>query len=318
MTLKFCDSFSGVCYAGSMQDVFFKKSKSLDEVIKAFLYARKAERYSPHTVRSYESALRKFSELVDGSRVRFEDVDADHVRIFLGSMSHLSDKTVLNCHIVLSSLWTWAIENELVTEHVVRKVKKPRYLKKRVIPFTEDEVRRLMKACRSRRDRAVVMVLLDCGLRAAELCMLTVDDWTPGYLKIRQGKGKKSRVVPICKPTEDVLFRQLCKRRIGPGGISGGRSLFASNISGNAMNYNALRSVMRRLERLSSVANVHPHRFRHTFAISFLRNGGNIYTLKVILGHSTLEMVQNYLDIARSDVTEAHQKASPVLNWQIR
>lgn len=297
--------------------MLFKKSKSLDEVIDQFLFARQAERYSPNTILSYESALSKFSRLVGGS-VKFDDVGADEVRAFLGSNAHLSDKTVLNYHIILSSLWTWAVENGLAEEHAVRKVKKPKYLKKRVIPFTEAEVMRLISACRSRRDRAIVMVLLDCGMRASELCNLSVDDWTPGMLKIRQGKGKKSRVVPISEPTERILYRQLCKRRIDQEKIAGGAALFGSNISGNAMNYNALRSVMNRLERLSSVSHVHPHRFRHTFAINFLRNGGNIYTLKAILGHSTLEMVQNYLDIARSDVAEAHQKASPILHWQIR
>ena len=298
--------------------MLFKKGKTLDEVVDQFIYARKAVRYSPHTVLSYESALRKFSQFVGGARVRFSDLGADEVRAFLGSNAHLSDKTILNYHIILSSLWTWAMENELADEHAVRRVKKPRYLKKRVVPFTEEEIKRLLGSCRSKRDRAIVLVLLDSGMRANELCMLKIDDWEPGALKIRQGKGKKGRVVPISKPTEEALFQQLCKRRIGVEGVAGGSAVFASNISGNAMNYNALRSVMDRLERLSSVRHVHPHRFRHTFAISFLRNGGNIYTLKAILGHSTLEMVQNYLDIARSDVTEAHQKASPVINWHIR
>lgn len=298
--------------------MLFKKGKTLDEVVDQFIYARKAERYSHNTVLSYVSCLKKFSVFVGGSRVRFSDVGADQVRSFLGSMSHLSDKTIVNYHIILSSLWTWAVENELADEHAVRKVKKPKYLKKRVVPFTEAEIRRLLACSRSARDRAVVLTLLDSGMRAIELCTLTVDDWEPGALRVRKGKGKKGRVVPISQPTERAIFRQLCDRRIGVDGIAGGKALFASNISGNGMNYNALRSVMNRLERLSSVPHVHPHRFRHTFAITFLRNGGNIYTLKTILGHSTLEMVQNYLDIARSDVTEAHQKASPVINWQIR
>ena len=99
--------------------------------------------------------------------------------------------------------------------------------------------------------------------------------------------------------------------------MDGGLSLFANVIGGKPMNYYSLRSLMDRLEVNSNVPNVFAHRFRHTFAITFLRNGGDIYTLKRILGHSTLTMVQNYLDIVRSDVIQAHQKASPVLCWHI-
>jgi len=67
----------------------------------------------------------------------------------------------------------------------------------------------------------------------------------------------------------------------------------------------------------AGVRNVHPHRFRHTFAISFLRNGGNGYTLQMILGHTTMEMVRKYLNLAQADLESAHRLASPVANWRL-
>jgi len=297
--------------------VLFKNSKTLDEVIEDFIFARKAERYSPETVRSYELMLKKFSEFAGGSRVRFSEIDAGRIRRYLGSRSDLSDKSILNIHIVLSSLWTWALANDLADEHIIRKVKKPKYRKRQVRPFSHEEIERILRVCRHRRDRAVVMVLLDTGMRASELINLTFDDWDDGTLRIRKGKGKKSRVVPISKPTEDAIFRQLCKRKIRMSGMDGGDYLLANVVGGKSMSYYSLRSLMDRLEMNSNVPNVFAHRFRHTFAITFLRNGGDIYTLKRILGHSTLTMVQNYLDIVRSDVIQAHQKASPVLCWHI-
>uniref|UniRef100_A0A7C4PLW1 Site-specific integrase n=1 Tax=Anaerolinea thermolimosa TaxID=229919 RepID=A0A7C4PLW1_9CHLR len=67
----------------------------------------------------------------------------------------------------------------------------------------------------------------------------------------------------------------------------------------------------------SSVSHVFPHRFRHTFAIQFLRNGGNIYSLQKILGHSTLDIVKRYLAIAQYDVDHDHIVASPMKCWDL-
>lgn len=72
-----------------------------------------------------------------------------------------------------------------------------------------------------------------------------------------------------------------------------------------------------RLGVKAGVQDCHPHRFRHTFAVNFLRNGGNAFELQMALGHTTLETVQTYLSLAQTDLDAAHRKASPVENWQL-
>lgn len=83
------------------------------------------------------------------------------------------------------------------------------------------------------------------------------------------------------------------------------------------MSRDVLYRLLRRIGERGQVANVHPHRFRHTFAITYLRNGGDIFTLQTLLGHSTLDMVRHYARIAECDTERVHEIASPVDNWRL-
>jgi integrase/recombinase XerD len=78
-----------------------------------------------------------------------------------------------------------------------------------------------------------------------------------------------------------------------------------------------LRQVIKGLGDKAGVKKCHPHRFRHTFAITYLRSGGDIFTLKSLLGHGSLDMVEHYTRIAEVDVELAHRKASPADNWRL-
>ena len=83
------------------------------------------------------------------------------------------------------------------------------------------------------------------------------------------------------------------------------------------MNKKALRLFIGHLGKKAGVKNCHPHRFRHTFAITYLRSGGDVFTLQALLGHSTLDMVQHYARIAEIDIEQAHKRTSPADNWRL-
>ena len=83
------------------------------------------------------------------------------------------------------------------------------------------------------------------------------------------------------------------------------------------MTRTGLYKLLARLGQRAKVKEVDCHRFRHTSAINFLRNGGDVFTLKGLLGHTDLEMVERYLELAQSDYAKAHQMVSPVDRWKL-
>jgi site-specific recombinase XerD len=87
---------------------------------------------------------------------------------------------------------------------------------------------------------------------------------------------------------------------------------------GTPCNRGALRLLTKRLGERAGVPDCHPHRFRHTFAIQFLRNNGtNIFALQAALGYTSLDMVKKYLSIIQADPDTAYETASPVANWKL-
>ncbi len=161
------------------------------------------------------------------------------------------------------------------------------------------------------------MLLLDTGIRASELCRLTVKDLDlqSGTITVRpfmSGIKSRPRIIPIGNVAKKALWRYLTTRNTEYKGDE----LFFSR-EGHPLDRDSLRKLLVRLGERAGVPNVHPHRFRHTFAIQYLRNGGDVFTLQRILGHTTLSMVQHYLALADADTQSAHRRASPVDNWRL-
>lgn len=295
------------------------------------LYAG-VQRFSPHTLLDYENTFNKFMKFL-GTDLPLTDITTHHIQEFLNSYPHLSDKTIRNYHAGLSSFWTWATKEGLVDEHIVRQVTPPKAIENEIVPFSQDDVKLMLYACkRSRsyhrsfhrekishtlpnckRNKAIILTLLDTGVRASELCNMQMSDVDLRNKQISvKGKGKKKRTVEISGRTVQVISQYLMTR---PELLK--HSPLFTNNHDLAMTRSGLLQLTKRLGERANVQNVHPHRFRHTFAINFLRNGGNIFALQKLLGHATLDMVKRYLKLAQQDCAEAHRIASPVANWNL-
>ena len=307
----------------------------LDYAIEGYWLAKRRG-FSVHTVADYEVTFRRFVAFVGAER-EFEKIGAADVNRFLNHLQsefELGPKTLLNSWTALSSLWTWA-EKENGTRHVIRgHIARPKYRPPVIEPYTEAEVRSLLKACETMnawdrrhethiagarptalRDRAMLLMMLDCGLRVSELCALKVADYDrkSGQVTIRHGKGDKKRVISIATVAKQALWRYLKAR----SDAQPDDPLFAARYTGTRMDRGGVRAIVMRAGERAGVAKAHPHRFRHTFAINFLRNGGNPLALQDILGHEKLDTVRLYVKLAEADLLKAQTSASPADHWQL-
>ncbi len=182
----------------------------------------------------------------------------------------------------------------------------PRVQKKMVDVLSKEEIARILGSLNPRtaggsRDHAIVMALLDCGLRASEILTLKDRDvdLEEGILRV-VGKGNKERLVPIGSRVTKafVQYRQIFR----PEPASPSVDTFFLDQDGRPMSFDALKSMLQRLGRRTEVPRLHAHLLRHTFATMFLVNGGDVFTLQRILGHTTLTMVNHYVHMAGAEV----------------
>ena len=214
----------------------------------------------------------------------------------------------------LRAWFNWMEKEDYLADNPLRKVPNPKVRKRLIEPLEAEELKRLLKAISgttpiSYRNRAVVLTLLDTGLRVSELCQLEVEDvdLKGGWLRVQEGKGWQERKVPIGGALRRALWQY---RAVRPEPMGGNKAFFLTE-RGWPVRPDRIRKMLLYYGRKADVADVHPHRFRHSFALHFLRHGGDPLTLRMLLGHSSLEMVNRYVRLAATDLKAAHAKASP-------
>ena len=232
----------------------------------------------------------------------------------------LSPRTV-QCHVrALKAFSTWLYSESYTSENRLQNLKLPKAPSKIIEPLTPLEIKKITSSINrnsygGERNHAILVTLLDSGLRASEAAGITLNNLNlkDGYIKIT-GKGDKERIVPIGKFVQMELLHYIEKVRPQPYGRDYDR-LFLSR-GGKPITVNTVKLVFSRLAKSSGVNRLHAHLCRHTFAINYLLNGGDIFSLREILGHTTLEMVNHYLHFTSSQITAQHRKYSPMDRMQ--
>lgn len=289
---------------------------TLDYALREFLLEGKARQFTPATLAHYRGRLGEFVRFAaDLDAIAVGDVTPSLLRAYLVYLQGrgLASNTQHTHARVVRAFLNFCKREGLIAESPFDKVKMPKAAKVEKKALTADQVRQLARACDKPRDLALLLVALDTGARASELCALNAGDVDLETLAvtIRQGKGRKDRTVYVGARAARAVSRYL-----------GSRADVATTapllLSESPVNYGArltrsgLRRILQRLGAAAGVEGVHPHKLRRTFAVSCLRGGMDIYSLARLMGHAGIDTLRDYVASISDELQLAHGKVSPV------
>lgn len=306
---------------------------NLDNLIKGFKLSCEVEVLSPTTIKWYISFLTRFRHYLAQNHMATEldQVESNHIRYFIRYLQTeartprkerpLSPATVHAYVRSLKSFFSWLQREDYVNNNPMAKIPLPKAPAKVIDTFTPDQIARLVDLCRRSngvgyRNLSILLLLLDSGVRVAELADIDLEDLNlaEGHIKIRRAKGGKERIVPIGSLVQKSLWKYINHFRPSP--LTPSITRLFLNANGLPLAKNGIQQMMRRLGKRANISGVRcsPHTFRHTFAKNYLLNGGDIFSLQRILGHSSLASVRIYLNLFATDIKKQHQRFSPVDN----
>lgn len=244
-------------------------------------------------------------------------VEPGHLRAFLDSHKArgVSDLTVDCFYRVLRTLWRFLHRDGLILVDPMIKVERPRRERRFVRPVTPEQLRQILAAIDAKdilglRDRTLILLLADTGLRLGEALVLKLNeiDWSSNSVVV-MGKGRKERRVCFGQTARSALMTWLRRR----GVIEGADWLFITR-HGSQMTTNGADQRMKKYTRQAGIAarRLSPHALRHFFALTFLRNGGDVMALQRLLGHVSLDQVRGYVAMCDDDTIAQHRRASPL------
>lgn len=274
----------------------------------------------PNTIKSYLEAVEQLDAFLGahGMPRDVENIRREHVESFQADqLARLRPASAANRYRSLQQFFKWLTIEGQIKASPMANMEPPNVP---VVPppvLADDQLDRLLKACagsgfEARRDKAIIIVLLDTGVRLGELAGMKLADVTPGRsphpwtIKVSGKTG--TRKVALAKNASTALHWYLGVRERHP---RANEPWLWLGLKGQ-LTSNGVAQMLRRRGAEADIDHLNPHRFRHSFAHYYLLGGGQERQLMELAGWSSRTMLQRYGKSAASDrALEAHGKYSP-------
>jgi len=301
----------------TLRIVDVRNSSRLNLDVQGFLLDAHARNVAPGTLRFYSQKLHPLTAYLEGLQLReAAEVTPSHLRFWLVHLQETGHNPggVHGYYRAAKSFFAWLLREGTINKNPMALVRAPRVPDEPLEPVTLEQIRTLLSVCDAKtalgaRDRAIILCLWDSGCRASEFIALTYGDvdLQNGGMMIRAGKGRKPRVTFLGIKSRRELVRYLRMR----GELLPSDPLFASE-KGRHLRYESLRDIVRRRAKEAGIEAPTLHSFRRGFALDSLRNGADVYSIQLMLGHTDLTVLRRYLKQTETDLQVVHEKAGPV------
>ncbi len=313
----------------------------LDRLLDGYKLTAKSEGRSRKTISWVTSAVNYFVRFLteNGLPTDIARITASEIRRYI---VHLQQKPRYSCHPftpeqpellseasvnsyvrALQSLWAWLVREGFLLDSPFNHLRIPVAPFRIKPPLSREQIAALLSSCDQSdpidyRDYLAMFLMYDSGPRAGEVCGITLDDIDLEDRQIKiLGKGNKERRIPIGVKSQKAIWKYNSYFRPEPA-TPRIKQLFLTD-EGYPLKVDCLQDIVKRHAKRAGISGIQvsPHAFRRSFAIDFLKNGGDLYTLKTIMGHTSISMLRAYLMLAQTDVAEAHARCSPGDNLDI-
>ena len=302
---------------------------TLQSAIEEFLIDQQVKGNTPRTLQYYRQTLRYFQAFA--GPVSMEKISLPLCKRYY---LHLTERgiasTTSQSYIrSLRAFLAWAFAEGYINENIPARLKLPKAQRKVIDVLTDDEIKRLfacfdLRTLTGARNYAMCALMIDSGLRLNEVVTLQAQSVhvAEGYA-IVNGKGNKQRMVPLGLMTKKALVRYMGRNSESPPhetcgfrgdpGCSVQAGLFVKDEQ-TPIKQSTVESLFRKLKVRAGIPRLRPHLLRHSFATRYLDNGGDVYSLQQILGHTSLDMVKRYVHQIPAKTIICHPQFSPLDN----
>lgn len=297
----------------------YRPDSSVQGGIDRLIRIYQTESYREKTISGYRSHFEEFIDIV--GRASLDDVTEDDFRRYITHLLNVRGLSPVTVNIRLSSVRAMfnRMYNEGITSHNPgERIRKLKTDEGRIFNLSDNQVRRLFSVLNVEsfpqyRDYVAMLTMLKCGLRSNEITSLEprdIDfDNNVIILPGAKNKSRRTRMVPMTVKVRREISELISVVREAFGDVE---RVF-TNQFGEELRFDLIRKRMQKYAARAGLTNevrASPHSLRHTFAVNYLRNGGDIRSLQMILGHADLSTTQKYLDYADDVIIEKYKEAS--------
>ena len=273
-----------------------------ERIMKRYVGCIRIDGKSEKTIGVYVRICKRLADFIGKP---YTEMTAYDVRYFLGDMKTrgCQNSSIENARAYISALFTWMFEEDMITKNPMVKIKPIKCEEKTRLPYSSVQVDKLRQACTTLRERAVIEVLLSSGVRAEELCSLQINDLDirTKSLIVRRGKGGKDRTTFISDVAAEYVSKYLDTRKDQV------TALFLTK-RGGFYTTAGLEKLILRLGWKAGVDNVHPHRFRRTFATNLYRRGMDVHEIQRLMGHSNIQTTMGYIYTDDAQIKRSYER----------